>query len=229
MFGRLLLAAALLVRRLARLLPRPGPRSWRPSRSWATWCAEVGGERDRPRRPGRRRHRRPHLPAQAERRAHACRARRRMVSNGLGFEGLDRPSGRGGALQGPRHRGDGRRADPAKRRRHGYSQPRPRSALLAGRRPARAATSPTSPTAWPTADPANAAHYRERAQPYDQRLAAARSMDQGGDRQGAARPAQGDHRPRLVPLLRRAPTACSSRRRAATAPTASRRPATWRR
>ena len=79
-----------------------------------------------------------------------------------GLRGLDRPAGRGGGLQGHAHRGLGTGAAPR------------RPIRIAGRTsPARAATSPTSPTGLAAADPANAALLSPRApQTYDARLAA---------------------------------------------------------
>ena len=94
---------------------------------------EVGGDARRARRPGRCRHRRPHLPAQARRRAHALPARRALVSNGLGFEVA-------GSTASPRRppskvapsAATRRRARSCRSRRRPATKPRPRP-ITAGR------------------------------------------------------------------------------------------------
>ena len=201
MFGRLLLAAALSLAAL------PASAQTRP-KVVATFSilgdlvAEVAGDQRRPRRPGRRRHRRPHLPAQADRRAHARRRRRRMVSNGLGFEGwIDRLAEAAPFKGRPIVATTGVPTLEAPRRGHGHTHgPDPHCWQDVGRARRYVANIAAGLA---EADPANAADYRERAPALRPAPRRARPVDQGGDRQGAGRPAQGHHRPRLVPLLRR--------------------------
>ena len=133
MFGRHSARGGAAVRRPAR--PRPDQAQGRGDLLDPGRPGGRGRRRpDRPRRAGRRRHRRPHLPAQADRRAHACRGAGAGEQR-AGLRRLDRPSRRGGALQGPCHRGDGRRAHAGGAVARPRPRPRPRSALLAGCRP----------------------------------------------------------------------------------------------
>ena len=175
-----------LVRRPARPASsrRPRPRSSRPSRSWATSCARSAAIASSS-RPGRRRHRRPHLSAQADRRAHAGHGAGAGQQR-AGLRGLDRPPGQGRAVQGPRHR----RHRPACRRCRARRRPatamRTAPIRIAGRMStARGATSRTSPRASPRPMPRTPQSIATRGAAYDKRLAALDPWIKARDRQGA--------------------------------------------
>ena len=131
-----------------------------------------------------------------------------------GLRGLDRPSRQGRALQGPRDRGVDRRRDPDRRdgaRHHGHTHahgPDPHcwqdvarvrryvANIAQGLADGRSGRTPRTIASAP--------------QSYDTQPGRARRLGEGRDRQGAGRQAQGDHRPRLVPLFLAVPMACSS-------------------
>ena len=191
-----LFLAALLIA-AAPALGRPPPEGRRhlldPGRLRARSRRRSGRRRD----PGRPRHRRPHLPAQADRCAHPGRGARCWSATAW--------ASRAGSIAWPRR--------PASRA--GASWPRRarrRIAIrIAGRTsPARGATSPTSPTGWPPPirrTPRAIAHARGAVRPA---AGDARRLDPPRDRDRARR--SGGRRSPATPrsAISRAPTTCAS-------------------
>ena len=143
-----------------------------------------------------------------------------LVSNGLGFEGWIDRLAKAAPFKGRAIVASTGVATLAAGRPRPWSQPWPRarSALLAGCRRARGATSPTSPRAWPRPIRRTPRTIATVPQPTTARLVELDAWVKAEIAKVPAEQAPGDHRPRLVPLLLAAPTACSSSRRAATTP-----------
>ena len=227
MFGRFLLAAALLLA----VLPASAQTKLKVVATFSILgdlVGEVGGEQVDLSVSGRSRHRRPHLSTQADRRAHP----RRGPGAGEqrpGFRGLDRSSRQGRPLQGSAIVASNGVPTIAAGPAHGHSHahgPDPhcwQDVACVRRYVANIAKGLAE------ADPANAARYRDRAALYDQQLAELDQWIKGEIAKVPAEPAQGDHRARLVPLLLEGLWRAVPWRRAATTPRASRRRRTSRR